>query len=82
MKSDKHLRTEAAMRKAVRLYEKGLVSFTWESSEDMRLEIEAYEVDTGNKIAIFDLRDCYQKRSPLKGITKAVRKAISPKGRR
>lgn len=77
-KSNAHLRTEKAMAEALRLVK----------SKRAFIDVRApstYEVvvvmsdPIPHIIGYFDLRDCIRKRAPLKGINKAIRKAIVPK---
>lgn len=68
-------RSEAAMREAGKLMR--LVPKTWDmglkvSREPFILEYHAI----GRLIAIFDLRDCYRKRKPLKGVAKELKKVM------
>lgn len=72
-------RSEAAQREVFKDRE----FFIWHTYHT-KSTIEIHALGTlalgnpGQAVAIFDLRDCYRKRQPLKGITKAVRKAIQP----
>lgn len=89
-KQTKHdLRSEAAQREAIRLAKESKVYFKDEKvyfkdeSDGMHYNhspfVYALRTWSDELIAIFDLRDCYRKRAPLKGITKAVRKAVQPR---
>lgn len=71
-------RSEAAQREAIK--QRKNLSFEPCSYPD-RIEVQAIMFMNGayETVAIFDLRDCYRKRSPLKGIKKAFNKAIAPK---
>ena len=74
-------RSEVAQREACRLLRRGEATKSFACYEKP-FEIHVYK-DVGKKwekVAIFDLRDCYRKRRPLKGVTKAMRKAIAGKG--
>jgi len=69
--------TEAAQRDAL----ERMGELDWVLKSDVAKTtkvVVAYE-QTGRITAIFDLRDCYKKRAPLKGITKAVRRAVQPR---
>lgn len=66
-------KSEAAMRKAIR----DRAGLEWQLFIFQSI-VQATGSD-GELIAEFDLRDCYRKRQPLKGITKAMRKAVQPK---
>ena len=86
------LRTEAAIRKAVRLYayddadiverfgyiptSEGLIGEGYAAND---YEILIVDIETLTLLAICDLRDLYRKRQPLTGINKTMRKAIQPK---
>lgn len=75
----KNIRSEAAMREALKLFVKNQASRGYGFGKNYS---KVYFYDTTQNpelIAIFDLRDCYRKRSPLKGIKKALSKAIQPK---
>jgi len=74
--SKRNPRSEAAMREAAKLM--GLVRRTWDmglviSEKPFLLEYHAI----GRLIAIFDLRDCYRKRKPLKGVAKELKKVMT-----
>ncbi len=70
-------RSEAAMREAIKLWLKQDAELTVRHKQIGTCELE---IEKNNEtLAIFDLRDCYRKRQPLKGITKAVRKAVQPR---
>lgn len=66
-------KSEAAMRRAIR--DRGGLEWRLFIFQSV---VQATGSD-GELIAEFDLRDCYRKRAPLKGITKAMRKAVQPK---
>lgn len=72
----RHLTTEKAMREALR------------SARFWNLEVHPTTVKVmasdvvGNRVAIFDLRDCIKLRAPLKGIKKALNRAIAPRRKR
>lgn len=73
-------RSEAAQRRLIKALKEGDVYTN-------RSFLNAYTVQfidavNGELLAIFDLRDCYRKRQPLKGIKKAFNKAIAPKRKR
>lgn len=76
-------RSEAAQKEAVRLLKRNTVNecaaYPYFVEEPGSTEVQILRGDTEEVIAIFDLRDCYRKREPLKGITKKFRKAIQPK---
>lgn len=72
-------RSEAAMREAIRRHiDKGDVIWDVCWSEDSTF-VTASTPNDREYIAIFDLRDCFRKRAPLKGIAKKMRKAIQPR---
>lgn len=73
------LRTEAAIKKAVKLWAYGDLAIK-DYGLKSRWEIGFYQY--GDLIAVADLRDLYRKRQPLRGITKAVRRAVHPRSRR
>lgn len=85
MKKVKHnSKSEAAQRAAIGLLRK----LTWDifvgpntvKVEAVRLVKNEYGNLIGaSTVAEFDLRDCYRKRAPLTGITKALRAAVQPK---
>ncbi|HXF28950.1 MAG TPA: hypothetical protein VN457_03805, partial [Chlamydiales bacterium] len=67
-------RSEAAQRAAIKAYDAGIgwIGFSGTGPAPI-VYILRGETEV---LAIFDLRDCYRKRQPLKGITKKLRKAI------
>lgn len=69
-------RSEAAQREACRLLKSGDAHRYFSLGETFTVHVAELNKDP---IAIFDLRDCYRKRQPLKGIKKAFNKAIAPK---
>lgn len=82
-------RSEAAIKEAVKMLSEGRVHcINGGYAENKKLknyELQFYldgDKVSSPPIAIIDLRDFYRKRAPLKGITKAVRKAVSARGRR
>lgn len=80
MKKFKSPNSEAAQRWAIKHRD----ILNWAGLAIMQnLEAEptiyAWSEDGGDLVAIFDLRDCYRKRQPLKDITKKLRKAIAPR---
>jgi hypothetical protein len=85
MKAKKHdPKSEAAQREALR----EPYHWVWQLDATEGV-VRAYDRTFDSKgrerdivLAIFDLRDCYRKRAPLKGVTKALRKAIAPKRKR
>lgn len=70
-------KTEAAQRRAMKLLIQGKAYRTFGNKD---WEIKVYS--PVRLIAVFDLRDCYQKRQPLSGISKRVRAAVQPRGKR
>lgn len=74
----KHWKTEAAQRRAIKLMNDGLAYIAVSNAHSPILEVRA----DSKTIALFDLRDCYRKRAPLKGIQKTMRKAVQPKKKR
>lgn len=77
-KRKRSVRSEAAMREAM----KHLRHLHWDifiGPKTVRVEAYAEHDMRVQTVAVFDLRDCYRKRAPLKGITKKLRKAIQPK---
>lgn len=82
-KSDAHLRTEKAMSKALKLIPTGEAYIEHGIGDRRWWEVLVFATDPlDHVIAVFDIRDCVRKRAPLKGITKAIRKAIAPKGKK
>ncbi len=82
MKKKKHNpKSEAAQREAIRNKWDNLWTV---HATDETVEVVAYVRLDGEEVALvrFDLRDCYRKRAPLKGITKALRKVVQPKRKR
>lgn len=80
MKKKKHNpRSEAAQREALR----DPTRWQWQLDRVGGI-VEVWDLSGLNDelIAVFNLRDCYRKRKPLKGIMKATRKAIQPRGKR
>lgn len=79
-KSKKHNpRSEAAQRFAVKSFMAG-DAFMEENRAKLYPSVNIHVVGGSNELlATFDLRDCYRKRAPLKGIKKAMTKAIQPK---
>ena len=78
-------RSEAAQREAIRLWNKCcVILIPIPCTTQIKAEISSLGSASTNRpyreiVAIFDLRDCYRKRAPIKCITKAVRKAIQPR---
>ena len=82
-------RSEAAQREAIKKLKGGAcVVPHWSNTE---LNLKPFEIaitkdtDVDEPVevyAIFDLRDCFRKRSPLTGYMKSQRKAVQPKRRR
>lgn len=73
-------RSEAAQREVCKMILQG-DDIYWDRRDTL---LYAYHSHTANLFgkpptAIFDLRDCFRKRLPLKGIKKAFNKAIAPK---
>lgn len=81
-----NVRSEAAMRKAIKKWTTEKPVCREHSLTDDGYPIvnfyDGFHINEDKLIAIFDLRDCYRKRQPLKGITKAVRKAVQPRGKK
>lgn len=78
-------RSEAAQREGCKALgnKTGYIAYQIEIDEKpfylQRWELAVISTKGHGIIAIFDLRDCYRKRAPLKGINKAFKKAIQPK---
>lgn len=78
-KKKRNPRSEAAMREAIK-NRNGLI-WRFYTNRPHPL-VKAMCSSTLKTVAEFDLRDCYRLRSPLKGIKKAMAKAIQPKRKR
>lgn len=81
-------RTEVAQRRAISKWlADGGVSFGLEACNGT-MTVHAYDMDADSErlrrlpMAIFDLKDCYRKRQPLKGITKKIRRVLQPQRKR
>lgn len=74
------LRTEAALKKAIQQVaaRKAVINLSMKAEHGL----EFWSEDGETLIALADLRDLYRKRQPLRGITKAVRRAVHPRSRR
>lgn len=70
-----YVRTEAAQRRAIKLYQEGEFRIVPQHLPNT-VELHALPRGSTETVAIFDIRDCYRKRKPLKGITKKLRKAL------
>jgi hypothetical protein len=77
------LRTEKAMREACSWLRTGSAcTHRAKFGTEITVRKMVNGAPSAAPIAIFDLRDCYRLRAPLKGVTKAIRKAIQPKRKR
>jgi len=91
-KKDAHLRTEAAIKKALRDLKAGTVFINLVEDYEISLGYSWYEALFFRKlgadnpdaafemglVAIADLRDLYKKRAPLVGVEKKMRAIVRP----
>ena len=72
-------RSEASQRAALRRIKQGSAFRQLGDGEERHI-VRVYETNApGALLAIFDLRDCYRKRAPLKGIKKKLGEIVRGK---